>query len=90
MRHWLPNGFEEAVTYDWFQNEFDVDEMVVISWEGCQLDDPRVSTLREALEKAENAEAKDVDATATKDAKKDTARITQGLGQPSTKVCAAP
>jgi predicted RND superfamily exporter protein len=54
IRLWLPSGFEEAVTYDWFQNEFGVDEMMVVSWSGCQLDDPRVIALREALQEEEN------------------------------------
>ena len=56
IRQWLPSGFAEAVTYDWFQNEFGVDEMVVVSWRGCQLDDPRVTALREALEEQSNDE----------------------------------
>ncbi len=49
VRQWLPSGFEEAQTYDWFVEEFGLDEMVVISWEGCTMDDLRVPALREAL-----------------------------------------
>ncbi len=56
IRQWLPSGFAEAITYDWFQNEFGVDEMVVVSWRGCELDDPRVTALREALEEQSNDE----------------------------------
>lgn len=48
---WLPSGFAEAVTYKDFVRRFGVDEMVVISWEGATLDDPRVAYLQQALEK---------------------------------------
>ena len=54
IRQWFPNGFEEAKTYDWFVEQFDVDEMIVLSWPGCELDDERVEKLRLALEAAEN------------------------------------
>ena len=52
VRQWLPSGFQEGETYDWFVEEFGIDEMVVLSWPGCTLDDPRVPAMREALEEA--------------------------------------
>lgn len=33
---WLPRGFKEAQEYEWFKDRFGVDEMVVISWPGCE------------------------------------------------------
>ncbi len=48
-RLWLPRGFEEADTYDWLQEHFGSDEITVLSWPGCTLDDPRVERLAEAL-----------------------------------------
>jgi uncharacterized protein len=50
VREWLPAGFKEAEAYESFVRTFGVDEMVVISWEGATLDDPRVPALRSMLE----------------------------------------
>lgn len=49
IRQWLPKGFVEAEQYDWFVEHFGVDEMVVVSWPECQLNDPRLPQLAEAL-----------------------------------------
>jgi len=49
IRQWLPKGFVEAEQYDWFVKHFGVDEMVVVSWPDCQLNDPRLPQLAEAL-----------------------------------------
>jgi len=48
-RQWLPRGFEETDKYDWFQDRFGRDEIAVVSWPGCTLDDPRVDRLAKAL-----------------------------------------
>lgn len=49
IQQWLPKGFAEAETYEEFVSRFGVDEMVVISWEGATLEDPRVTYLQNAL-----------------------------------------
>ncbi len=51
VNQWLPRGFEEAEKYNWFQDNFGVDEIVVASWEGCRLDNPSVVEFESALEK---------------------------------------
>ncbi len=48
-RQWLPRGFHETDTYDWLQQRFGNDEITVVSWPGCTLDDPRVGQLADAL-----------------------------------------
>ena len=48
-RQWLPKSFAETDTYDWFQSHFGTDEFAVVSWPGCDLDDPRVGQLSQAL-----------------------------------------
>jgi len=48
-RQWLPLGFDEADTYEWFQDRFGRDEMTVVSWPGCTLEDDRVDKLAAAL-----------------------------------------
>ena len=50
VEQWLPKKFEQAETYAWFKDEFGVDEMLVISWPGCTLSDPRVLQVQAALE----------------------------------------
>ena len=50
---WLPKGFEEAKVYNSFKERFGVDEMVVVSWEGCRIDQPQLRQLQEALEQIE-------------------------------------
>jgi len=51
-RQWLPRDFAETSKYDWFQQHFGSDEIAVVSWPGCRLDDLRVPKLAEALEKS--------------------------------------
>jgi len=48
-RQWLPRSFEETDTYDRFQEHFGADEIAVVSWPGCTLEDPRVPKLAESL-----------------------------------------
>ncbi len=48
-RQWLPRGFDEADKYGWFQEHFGRDEITVVSWPGCTLDDDRVDKLAAAL-----------------------------------------
>ena len=52
IRQWLPDGFEESRTYDSFLKRFGADEMLVLSWENCTIDNPQVRKLQEALENA--------------------------------------
>ena len=49
-RQWLPKSFAATDTYDWFQSQFGTDEIAVVSWTGCEMDDPRVARLSAELE----------------------------------------
>ena len=40
---WLPEGFEETKQLKWFAEKFGSDELLMVSWEGCTLNDPRVA-----------------------------------------------
>jgi len=51
-RQWLPRTFAETDKYDWFQQQFGANEIAVVSWPGCTLDDSRVPQLAEALEES--------------------------------------
>ncbi len=50
VKEWLPDGFKETAELRWFRQYFMGDSFVVMSWKGCQLDDPRVEQLAEKLE----------------------------------------
>lgn len=49
VRQWLPSGFEEARIYDEFVSRFGIDEMVVVSWQDCKIDNPEVREFQDAL-----------------------------------------
>ena len=51
VRQWLPSGIAETQEYDWFVEQFGCDEMVVVSWPGCTLEDERLDVAASALAK---------------------------------------
>ena len=46
---WLPESFEETQRLHWFREHFDSDDLLMVSWAGCTLDDPRLVALAEKL-----------------------------------------
>ena len=48
-RQWLPRGFHETELYREFQGQFGRDEITVVTWDGCTLEDPRVEQLAQAV-----------------------------------------
>ena len=49
VKEWLPSSFQETKDLQWFQKHFPSEEFVLVSWEGCTLDDPRVEELIAAV-----------------------------------------
>jgi uncharacterized protein len=49
VRQWLPGGFRETQEYDEFLAHFGSEEMAVVSWAGCTLDDDRLDRLAAGL-----------------------------------------
>ncbi|MDP6445043.1 MAG: hypothetical protein QGG36_12040 [Pirellulaceae bacterium] len=49
MRQWLPDGQDVRREYEWFLNHFGADDYLLVSWDGCTLDDERLEILAEAL-----------------------------------------
>jgi predicted RND superfamily exporter protein len=47
---WLPEGSPVTIAYRKFLRIFGPDEAVLASWKGCELDDPAVEKLAEAIE----------------------------------------
>ncbi len=49
IEDWLPESFEETQRLLWFAEHFVSDDLLMISWDGCTLDDPRLPKFAEAL-----------------------------------------
>lgn len=49
LRDWLPDAFTETSQHAWFLEHFPNEQFVLISWNGCTLDDPRMEQLAQAL-----------------------------------------
>jgi predicted RND superfamily exporter protein len=47
---WLPQDYEATDVYYRFRDHFGSDEVVLVSWEGCTLDDPRLEQFAAAVE----------------------------------------
>jgi hypothetical protein len=52
VKEWLPAGFQETIDLIWFGDRFGSDEILVVSWPGCTLEDPRLPQLAEKLKAA--------------------------------------
>jgi predicted RND superfamily exporter protein len=42
VHDWLPSDYPETTDFSWFQEHFENETFVLISWEGCTLEDPRL------------------------------------------------
>jgi len=49
IKSWLPSAYEETTTYKWYRERFESDMFVLVSWEGCTLDDERLPLLVKKL-----------------------------------------
>ena len=47
---WLPKNYEATDVYYRFREQFGSDEVALVSWEGCTLDDPRLERFAAAVE----------------------------------------
>ncbi|MDR2439832.1 MAG: MMPL family transporter [Planctomycetaceae bacterium] len=46
---WLPNSFVETQQYQWFLKNFPFERFVVVSWQGCTMDDSRLEMFAQQL-----------------------------------------
>src|SRR6185312_7733749 len=42
VHDWLPDTYDETQDFSWFQQHFSNETFVLVSWDGCTLDDPRL------------------------------------------------
>lgn len=50
VRDWLPEEFKETATHRWFQKHFPHEQFILVSWDGCTLDDQRLELFAKKLE----------------------------------------
>ncbi|MCC6508001.1 MAG: MMPL family transporter [Pirellulaceae bacterium] len=50
VHEWLPDGRQDRERYERFLKEFGSDQFLLISWEGCQANDPRLPAFVAAIE----------------------------------------
>ncbi len=57
VKEWLPPSYRETSEYKWFQKNFSNETFVLVSWDGCTLDDERLKILTAKLDarRAESA-----------------------------------
>lgn len=49
IKEWLPEGTPESVCHTWFQKNFPNEQFILMSWEGCTLNDPRLEVMHHRL-----------------------------------------
>lgn len=49
VSQWLPEGFPQTEVYRRFREVFGSDDVAVVSWEGCTVDDPRLEQFAQAV-----------------------------------------
>lgn len=49
VKQWLPETYEETQIYRDFRQKFSGEEFVLVTWEGCTLDDPRLKQFTEIV-----------------------------------------
>jgi predicted RND superfamily exporter protein len=50
VKEWLPATYSETADFNWFLKHFAGGPFVLMSWDGCTLDDPRLSLLSAKLD----------------------------------------
>ena len=54
VEDWLPAHYQETKDLKWFHDHFAGEDLLMISWDGCTLDDPRSKTFVERLRQPGN------------------------------------
>ena len=56
VHDWLPDTYDETLDFEWFQKHFENETFVLISWDGCTLQDERLELLAKKLVPPEGAD----------------------------------
>ena len=57
VHDWLPEGKPERIRYEKFVADFGNDQVVLISWDDCQLEDPRLTEFQTQLQSSPEFES---------------------------------
>ena len=49
VEDWLPESFDETKKLLWFASKFSTDDILMVSWQDCTIDDPRLQSLADRL-----------------------------------------
>lgn len=49
VAQWLPAQYEETTTFQWFRKHFAGEQFILVSWDGCTLDDQRLRMMEAKL-----------------------------------------
>ncbi|HUY93363.1 MAG TPA: MMPL family transporter [Pirellulales bacterium] len=49
VAQWLPAQYEETTTFKWFRQHFAGEQFILVSWDGCTLDDQRLRLMEAKL-----------------------------------------
>lgn len=49
IKEWLPEGTPESKLHTWFQQNFPNEQFILMSWDGCTLNDPRLEVMKYRL-----------------------------------------
>ncbi len=49
VKSWLPSAYQETTMYEWYRSRFETDMFILVSWEGCTLDDTTLPLLAKKL-----------------------------------------
>jgi predicted RND superfamily exporter protein len=52
VKSWLPAAYEETQQYKWYRSRFENETFVLVSWDGCTLDDPALELMAKKLSPA--------------------------------------
>ncbi len=55
VQDWLPDRYEETGEFRWFQRHFAGEQFVLVSWDGCTLDDQRLTLMVDKLVPAKDS-----------------------------------
>ncbi len=56
VHDWLPTTYDETRDFSWFQEHFDNETFVLVSWDGCTLDDTRLELFARKVVPPEGAD----------------------------------
>jgi uncharacterized protein len=58
IAQWLPDQYEETKDFKWFRKNFANEQFVLVSWDGCTLDDQRLTMMAAKLDPEHHGAAK--------------------------------